>query len=64
MDIKKLLLGIRGCKCGRDHICPIETVEISENASAALAKCAEAYKRILIVYDLLVAGIIKIITFI
>jgi len=51
MDIKKLLLGIRGCKCGRDHICPIETVEISENASAALAKCAEAYKRILIVYD-------------
>ena len=51
MDIKQLLLGVKGCECGRDHICPKETVEISENASASLKKCVEEYKRILIVYD-------------
>ncbi len=51
MDIKKLLLGIPECECGKSHSCPIDTVEISDKAKDALAECIAPYKKILTVYD-------------
>ena len=51
MDINKLLSGIHGCKCGREHLCPIDTVDIADGAIDRLADGCEKYSSILLVSD-------------
>ena len=51
MDIKGLILGRIGCECGKDHICPIESVVIGENACDCLPALIERYSNILVVAD-------------
>ena len=51
MNIKELIAGRRDCKCGKDHICPIDSVVISENAIDCLPKLVEKYSSILVVAD-------------
>jgi len=43
MDIKKLLSGIKNCSCGKDHICPIDMVDISEGAIDRLAEYCDKF---------------------
>ena len=51
MNIKELIAGRRDCKCGKDHICPIESVVIAENACDCLPALIEKYSNILVVAD-------------
>ena len=51
MNIQELTKGIYGCSCGRDHLCPIDVVDISETALDSLPEYVNAYDRILIVAD-------------
>ncbi len=43
MDIKKLLGGIKNCSCGKDHICPIDVVDIAEGAIERLKEYCDKY---------------------
>ena len=47
MEIKDLLLGKIGCECSKDHLCPIESVVIGENACDSLGSLIEKYQSIL-----------------
>ena len=51
MEIKELLAGKIGCECGKDHICPIESVLIGENACDSIPALVERYNSILLVAD-------------
>ena len=51
MEIKELLAGKIGCECGKDHICPIESVVIGENACDSIPALVEKYNSILLVAD-------------
>ena len=51
MDIQELTKGIIGCGCGRDHLCPIDYVDISASAVESLPDYTKAYERILLVAD-------------
>ncbi len=51
MDIKALVNGIKNCDCGKDHLCPIKYVEISENAVSVLPECCNGYSHIMLVAD-------------
>ena len=51
MEIKELLAGKIGCECGKDHICPIDSVVIGENACDSLPMLVEKYNNILVVAD-------------
>ena len=51
MEIKDYLLGKLNCECGKDHVCPIESVVIGENACDSLPSLIEKYQNILLVAD-------------
>ena len=51
MEIKELISGRIGCECGKDHICPIESVVIGEKAFDCLPALVEKYSNILVVAD-------------
>ncbi len=51
MNITDLLAGIRGCDCGRDHLCPIDHVAIGPNALEQLPELCATYRGILLVCD-------------
>ena len=50
-DIKTLTKGIVGCRCGKDHYCPIDTVEIGSGVLPKIAELCEGYSNILLVAD-------------
>lgn len=51
MDIKNLLSGIYDCECGREHLCPIDIVDISDGAIDRLPSICEKYNNILLLSD-------------
>ena len=51
MEIKELLAGKIGCECGKDHICPIESVVIGVGACDSIPALVEKYNNILVVAD-------------
>ncbi len=50
-DIKTLCEGIKNCICGKDHLCPIDYIEIGNNALPKLKDACKNYKSILLVAD-------------
>jgi len=51
MNITQLLAGIRGCACGRDHLCPFDHVAIGPGALECLPELCENNRGILLVCD-------------
>ena len=51
MNISELLKGVDNCSCGRKHICPIDYVEIGENATDNLIDMCLSYNSIILVSD-------------
>ncbi len=51
MDIQELIRGISGCTCGRDHICPIETVAIGPDVLDRLEEKCRAFDKIVLLAD-------------
>ncbi len=51
MDIQKLVKGKLNCKCGKNHVCPIEHVIIRKHALQSLNEICKGYHRILMVSD-------------
>ena len=51
MNIKELLKGIQNCKCGKDHLCPIDIVDIDNGAIDRLRESCADYKKILLISD-------------
>ena len=51
MNFEKLVKGIKNCKCGKSHTCPIKAVVIEKNATEKLSSLTEIYDNILIVAD-------------
>ena len=41
MDFCTLTQGIYGCDCGKYHLCPIDTVEVSSKALERLAELCQ-----------------------
>lgn len=50
-DIKELVKGIHNCKCGKDHSCPTEAVEIGSGVLAKIVDLCVGYENILLVAD-------------
>lgn len=46
-----LTRSVTNCPCGREHICPIRSVEIGEGALASLPEVCAGFSRILLVAD-------------
>lgn len=51
MDLQMLLRGIEDCKCGKNHICPMEHVIIGPDAIQSLGSICNNYQNILLVSD-------------
>lgn len=51
MDFCTLTQGIYGCDCGKDHLCPIDTVEVSSKALERLAELCQDYTTIVLLAD-------------
>ena len=51
MSIKDMLCGIDNCICGKGHSCPIDYIEIGDNALKKLPQICMQFKRILLVAD-------------
>ncbi len=51
MDIKELVKGIKNCECGKKHLCPIEYVEIGDDAISILPECCAKYSNIFLIAD-------------
>ena len=51
MDYSKLLCGITDCACGREHLCPIDHVEIGSGAVQKLPELTKAYASVVLVAD-------------
>ena len=51
MNIQELIGGISACECGRDHICPIETVEIGPKALDVLEEKCRNFETIVLLAD-------------
>ena len=51
MNIKNLLLGLNSCACGKSHTCPIDYVEIGDDAISKLPQICIQFKNILLVSD-------------
>ena len=49
--MEELIRGIQGCGCGREHLCPIRTLEISGGALDRLPALLEGFAHILLVAD-------------
>ncbi len=50
-DIKKLCEGMIGCECGKDHLCPIDHIEIGNDVLPKIYCICADYKNILLVAD-------------
>lgn len=50
-DIKELVKGIHNCKCGKDHSCPTEAVEIGSGVLPKIVELCVDYDKILLVAD-------------
>ena len=50
-DVKKLCEGIIGCECGKNHLCPIDYIEIGSNILPKLNTMCDRYNNILLVAD-------------
>ncbi len=50
-DINVFTTGIKACECGRDHLCPIDCIEIAGGALNKLPELCEQYEKILLVAD-------------
>ena len=50
-DIKELVKGIHNCKCGKDHSCPTEAVEIGSGVLPKIVELCADYDKILLVAD-------------
>lgn len=50
-DIKELVKGIHNCKCGKDHSCPTEVVEIGSGVLTKIVDLCVGYENILLVAD-------------
>lgn len=50
-DIKELVKGIHNCKCGKDHTCPTEAVEIGSGVLPKIVELCQGYEKILLVAD-------------
>ncbi len=50
-DIKELVKGIHNCKCGKDHSCPTEAVEIGSGILPKIVELCVDYDKILLVAD-------------
>ena len=51
MTVDKLLNGVQNCSCGKNHICPIDKVIISDDAFSILPSATKNYNNILLVAD-------------
>lgn len=51
MEIKELLAGRLDCPCGKQHICPIDSVVIGKNACDSIPALVEKYGKVLLVAD-------------
>ena len=51
MEIQELTRGIYGCECGKDHVCPVDYVDLSDKAIERLPEYTQSYGRILMVAD-------------
>ena len=51
MEIIELLKGKNNCKCGKEHLCPIDQVIIETNGLEKLPSLVKKYKNILLVSD-------------
>ena len=51
MDIQKLSKKFSNCSCGKEHLCYIKRVEISDGALNKLSELCKGYENILVVYD-------------
>ena len=51
MNVKELTNGIHNCPCGKDHVCPIDFVEIGAGALDKLPTICADYRHILLVAD-------------
>lgn len=51
MDFRTLTQGISGCECGKDHLCPIDVVEVSSKALDTLAALCRSYQNIVLLAD-------------
>lgn len=51
MDFSVLTKGIYGCDCGKDHLCPIDTVEVSPKALDTLTELCKNYENIVLLAD-------------
>ena len=51
MKIEDMVKGIYDCECGREHICPVDYVEIGSGVLTKLPGICEKYNKILMVSD-------------
>lgn len=51
MDLDVLLQGIKKCRCGKHHACPVEHVRIGKAALDCLPALCERYRSVLLVSD-------------
>lgn len=51
MVIQELTKGIHDCPCGRDHNCPVDYVDVSDEAVDRLPEYTAKYRKILVVAD-------------
>ncbi len=51
MNVKEIQKGFENCACKKEHNCPIDIVEVSNNALCELKKQCENYNSILLVSD-------------
>ncbi|MBR3594345.1 MAG: sn-glycerol-1-phosphate dehydrogenase [Clostridia bacterium] len=50
-NVKDLCKGILGCNCGKDHLCPIDYIEIGHNILPKIDEMCANYKKIHLVAD-------------
>lgn len=51
MDFRELTKGILDCDCGKQHLCPINTVEVGPRALERLPELCEGYASIVLLAD-------------
>ena len=51
MNTKELCNGIIGCECGKDHLCPIDFIEIGSDVLPKIYDMCEEYDNVLLVAD-------------
>ncbi len=51
MSVQALTAGIRGCQCGKDHLCPIDYIYIEKGALQRLPEICKGYQNIFLLSD-------------